>query len=297
MKKILTGFVVVFFYLLSLLPFAILYFLSDISFLILFYIVGYRKRVVFTNLVNSFPEKSTDELRKIQKGFYRHFCDLTFESIKNLTISKKSIRKRFRVKNLDLVHAYFNQKKSIILYLGHYGNWEWLAAMSLYVQHQMVAFYQPLSNELFDKLIKFSRERFGLIAVKSNLGYKALVNFSNQNILTFTLVLGDQSPPGHSSMHWMTFLNQETAFLTGADRIAKKLDMVVLFPLFRKLSRGHYEIELEVIQEQVNDVESSRIIENYAKRLESAIIQNPTLWLWSHRRWKLKKPPTTDLTN
>jgi KDO2-lipid IV(A) lauroyltransferase len=290
MKHILTRLVIVVFYLLSLLPFAVLYVLSDISYFILFYMLGYRKKVIMTNLANSFPQKSAEELKQIQKGFYKHFCDLIFESVKNLTITKKSVKKRFIFKNLELVHTYYAQQKSIILYLGHYGNWEWLAALSLYVPHQMVAFYQPLSNALFDKLIKKSRERFGLIAVKSSQGYKALVDFSNQHILTFTLALGDQSPPGNSSRHWVTFLNQETAFLTGVDRIAKKMDMVVLFPLFRKTSRGHYEIEFEVIQEQMKDIDSFLIIENYVKRLESAIVHDPALWLWSHRRWKLKKP-------
>ena len=290
MKKILTRLVIVSFYLLSILPITILYLLSDISFFILFYIVGYRKKVVLANMINAFPEKNSNELRHIQKGFYKHFCDLIYESVKNLTISKRAIRKRFKVRNLELVHTYFEQKRSIILYLGHYGNWEWLAAMSLYVPHQMVAFYQPLSNTLFDKLIKSSRERFGLIAVKSSQGYKALVDFSNKGILTFTLALGDQSPPAQSDKHWVTFLNQETAFLTGVDRIAKKMNMVVLFPLFRKISRGHYEIELEIIQECMENIESYRIIDNYAKQLESAIIHDPALWLWSHRRWKLKKP-------
>jgi len=279
-----------FFSLLSRLPFPILYFLSDLAYIILFYIVGYRKKVVLANLVNSFPQKNLKELLLIQKGFYKHFCDLIFESVKNLTISERSIRKRFKIKNLEMIEAYHAQNKSILLYLGHYGNWEWLSALSLYVPHQMVAFYQPLTNKLFDRLIKSSRERFGLIAVKSNHGYKALVEFSNQHILTFTLALGDQSPPGQTSKHWVNFLNQETAFLMGVDRIAKKMQMVVLFPLFKKTSRGHYEIEFEVIQEQMQDIESYQIIDNYAKRLESAIIQNPVLWLWSHRRWKLKKP-------
>jgi KDO2-lipid IV(A) lauroyltransferase len=269
MKKILTRLAVVFFYMMSILPFAVLYFLSDLSFVIVFYVIGYRKKIVLANLTNSFPNK-------------------------NLTISRKSIRKRIVVKNLELVQEYFAKHKSLILYMGHYGNWEWLAALSIYVPHQMVAFYQPLSDALFDKLIKTSRERFGLIAVRSNQGYKSLVDFANRNILTCTLALGDQNPPGQSNMHWVTFLNQETAFLTGVDRIAKKMDMVVLFPLFRKTARGFYEIELKVIQENMKEIESFQIIENYAKLLELAIIQDPSLWLWSHRRWKRKKPLSTN---
>jgi KDO2-lipid IV(A) lauroyltransferase len=290
MKNILAWLSISFFYMFSLLPLFILYRLSDLSYIILFYIVGYRKKVVLTNLTNSFPQKNINELKQIQKSFYKHFCDLIFESVKNLTISKRSIKKRIIINNLEMVQAYHAQNKSILLYLGHYGNWEWLSALSLYVPHQMVAFYQPLSNSIFDKLIRVSRERFGLIAVKSNHGYKALVEFSNQNILTFTLALGDQSPPGQSSKHWVNFMNQETAFLMGVDRIAKKMQMVVLFPLFKKTSRGHYTIEFEVIQEKTEDIESYQIIDNYVQRLESAIIQNPELWLWSHRRWKLRKP-------
>jgi KDO2-lipid IV(A) lauroyltransferase len=290
MKKIGTGLVIMLFYLLSLIPLPVLFILSDLSYLILFYFVGYRKKIVLNNLSNAFPQKQLKELKQIQKSFYRHFCDLIFESIKNLTISRRSIKRRLRIKNPDLIRSYYAEKKSIILYLGHYGNWEWLAALSLLVPHQMVAFYQPLSNTLFDKLIKTSRQRFGLVAVKSSQGYKALADFANQNILTFTLALGDQSPPAQSNKHWVTFLNQETAFLTGVDRIAKKMDMVVLFPHFSKISRGYYEIKFEVIQDQMKDIESYQIIDKYAKQLESAIIKNPELWLWSHRRWKLKRP-------
>jgi Kdo2-lipid IVA lauroyltransferase/acyltransferase len=289
MKNLLTKLLITFFYLLSFLPFRVIYLLSDIAFVFVYYLIGYRKKVVMLNLSNSFPDKQPDELRRIQKAFYRHLCDLMFESLKNLTISKRSIKKRFVLKNLDLIQRYYERNKSIIVYLGHCGNWEWLAAMALFVPHQMVAFYQPLSNKIFDKLIKTSRERFGLIAVKSSQGYKALADFNNKGILTCTLALGDQSPPGQSSKHWVTFLNQETAFLTGVDRIAKKMDMVVLFPLFRKKSRGHYEVEFELIQDDMEKIDSFQIIDKYVKRLESAIILDPSLWLWSHRRWKLKR--------
>jgi KDO2-lipid IV(A) lauroyltransferase len=242
------------------------------------------------NLAKSFPQKNQEELKQIQKEFYRHFCDLIYESIKNLTISRKSIRRRLKIQNIEIVSSCYEKNRSIILYMGHYGNWEWLAALSLLVPHQMVAFYQPLSNSVFDKLIKSSRERFGLIAVKSSQGYKSLVDLSNQSVLTMTLALGDQSPPAQSSKHWVRFLNQETAFLTGVDRIAKKMDMVVLFPHFKKIRRGYYEIELESIMESSEGVDSNEIIDHYAQRLESAIIDEPALWLWSHRRWKLKKP-------
>ena len=268
---------------------AFLYVLSDIVFFFLYYLIKYRRKVVFQNLRNSFKNKNDIELRKIEKRFYHHFCDVTFESLKSLTISKDMAMKRFRVKNPDLIQKYFEQKKNIILYAAHFGNWEWLSFLPLFFPYQVTTFYQALSNKYFDDLMKIRRERFGVMCFESDKGYRAIISFKQKNILTLNFIIGDQSPRKSSSKHWINFLNQETAFLVGADRIAKKSNQIVIFPAYTKKKRGFYEIEFKIIEEEIEKKNSNEIINKYAKLLEESITNSPELWLWSHRRWKLKR--------
>ncbi len=275
------------FYALSILPMRVLYGMSTLSFMILYYLIKYRRGVVTCNMQKSFPAKSELEIGLMEKNFYRHFCDLMFESVKVLTISKKELKKRFHVKNPSLVQKFYDEKRSIVLYTAHHGNWEWLAFLPLYIPHQATAFYQPQSNKYFDSLMKLLRERFGVICVESNRGYKAILEFDQKNILTMNYIIGDQSPRKDSTKHWIQFLNQDTAFLIGADRIAKKSNQVVMFPSYSKKTRGHYEIEFKVIEEECMKKEGYEIIDKYAQLLEESIKSSPEMWLWSHRRWKL----------
>lgn len=276
------------FYAVSLLPMFILYFLSDLIFVVLYYLVRYRRDVVYKNLKNSFPLKNEDEIKAIEKKFYRHFCDLMIESVKILTISKKEIRLRFQVKNPWLIQKYYDEQRSITLYTAHQGNWELLAFLPLFMPYQAIALYHPQSSKYFDMLMKKIRERFGVICVESNKGYKAISDFSQRNILTMNYIIGDQSPTNGSTKHWTRFLNQDTAFLIGADRIAKKRNQVVIFPFFSKVKRGWYVMEFKVIEEEPKLINSDDIINKYAQLLEEAIISAPEMWLWSHKRWKLK---------
>lgn len=273
----------------SMLPLPVLYIFSDLIFVVLFYGIQYRKKIIIGNLERAFPDKDEQEIKRIARAFYRHFCDLIVETLKFKTIGKKEIKKRLQVKNEQLLNAYFEQNRSVILYMGHYGNWEWLPALPLRIRHKMVTFYKPLSNRYFDDLIKKVRQRFGMVAVESKNAYKALVNYANHDIYTLTVIIGDQSPKQDSSKHWLEFLHQQTAFLIGADRIAKKTNQVLIFPKMKKIKRGYYEVEFVVIEENPAEADSGQMIELYAKQLEMAISNDPSLWLWSHRRWKLNK--------
>jgi len=275
------------FYILSILPFRILYMISDFTFILIYHLIKYRRKVVSSNLESAFPDKTKTERIRLEKKFYRHFCDIWFESIKVLTGNKKELKKRFVVKNPELIQRYYDEKRSIILYAAHQGNWEWLSLLSLHLPHQLTSFYQPLSSGYFEELMKITRERFGMICIESNKGYRSVVGFTESSILTANILAGDQSPRGDSAKHWLQFLNQETAFLIGADRIAKKSNQVVIFPSFRKKRRGHYELEFKVIEDKAMKNNSYKIIDKYAKLLEETIINSPELWLWSHRRWKL----------
>jgi len=277
------------FYLVSLIPLRILYLIADFGFVILFYVFRYRRKVVRDNIKGSFPEKNDREIIQIERAFYKHFCDQVFENMKFLTISPENAKKRFVVKNPELIQQYYDQKKSVISYTAHLGNWEWLAALPFYVKHQMTAFYQPQTSPYFDQIIKLVRERFGAITIKSKRGYKSLMEFAKNDVLTISLIIGDQGPHPKSSRYWTTFLHRETGFMYGADRIAQKSNQVVVFPAITKPRRGCYELEFVVLQEDMSNVRKGEIIEKYAKALEEAIHKAPHLWLWTHRRWKRER--------
>lgn len=274
------------FYLLSLLPLCVLYVFSDIASVILFRIIKYRCKIVFDNLQKSFPEKGLREIHETEKRFYRHFCDIFIEAIKFISIRKSVILKRFKLNNPYLVNRYFQEGKSIILYGGHYGNWEWMASLPFHIPHQMLSFYQEQSNKYFNQLMMVIRERFDHKCIESKSGYKILYGYIRKKQLTLTYMAGDQSPKKSSTKHWVKFLNRETAFLIGADRIAKKTGHALFYPKIKKTKRGYYEFEFIEIDTAGN---SENIINSYAKLLEENIKEQPELWLWSHRRWKLTK--------
>ncbi len=277
------------FYLLSIIPLRVLYILSDFMYLVVYHVMKYRRAVVQTNLKNSFPHKSLTEITAIEKRFYKHFCDTAFESIKALTLGKKAINQRFNIKNTPLIESLHKNNKSIILYTSHYGNWEWFSFLPLFLPYQVQAFYQEVSNSYFNDFMLVLRSRFGVQCVESKQGYKTMVNMQQKGVLTATCMIGDQSPRKKSSKHWMTFLNQETAFLVGADRIAEKLNQTVFYVSVQKPKRGNYEIKF-IPLDDANQNDSNELITKYANLLERSIMEKPELWLWSHRRWKLAPP-------
>lgn len=276
------------FYLLSIIPIQLLYVLSDICYFIIYRVIKYRREVVASNLKQSFPEKNDAELLGIEKGFYHHFCDLVFESIKILTMSKSAVQKRFQLENTEIIKDLSEQNKSIVLYAAHLGNWEWQAFFPQFIDnHQITAFYQPLSNPYFDELMQIIRGRMGVLCVPSQKGYKTLMKLKAENKLTFNLIIGDQSPSGSASKYWTEFLHQKTAFLVGADIISKKSDCAVIYPKCTKIKRGVYKTEFILLESSPKKAEKFSVVEKYSKALEENIKKQPDLWLWSHNRWKL----------
>lgn len=274
------------FYILSLLPFWCIYGLAYLAYLLLYKILGYRKTVVFENYKSSFPEKNEEELQKMVKQFYRHFSEIFLEAIKILTVSKATIKKRYHFKNPEFLNAYYKNEKSVILYAAHFGNWEWMSCLPLYTPFKFISFYQEQSNGYFNDFMILLRERFGNQCVESKKGFKELIKNTRAGNLTLTYVIGDQSPMSNSTMHWTQFLNQETAFLVGADRMATKCKHQLVFPHVTQPKRGYYELEFKEIP--MND-EEKPAIEYYAEFLQKNIKDQPELWLWSHRRWKRKR--------
>jgi KDO2-lipid IV(A) lauroyltransferase len=283
------------FYILSILPLSFLFLISDFMFMMVYHLIKYRRTDVRSNLKNAFPDKTEIELIQIEKKFYKHFCDIAFESLKALTISKKTIAKRFQIKNKELIDGLYDQKKNIIVCTSHYGNWEWFSFLPLFTPYRILGFYQKLSNNYFEEFMLILRGRFGLSGVESNTGYKTMVKLQQEGTLTLTFITSDQSPKIKSTKHWLKFLNQETAFLVGASRIAKKLNQTVIYLTFRKLRRGKYEIEFISLEESPTQSKGEEIIDKYAEFLENTINEVPELWLWSHKRWKLTNPDETGI--
>ncbi|MFK7923160.1 MAG: lysophospholipid acyltransferase family protein [Bacteroidia bacterium] len=274
-------------YLVSVLPFWLLYRVSDFLFVCVYGIIGYRKKVVFNNLKNSFPEKSDEELKRLQIKFYRYFFDLIVETIKTLTISPSSLRKRMIFEDKSVFEKYYQQNQSIIIVMGHFGNWELGGArFAIEPLHKLYVIYHPLTNKYFDKLVYKMRTRLGngLYAMKRTL--RGMV--ANRKNVTATAFIADQTPSPRDA-YWMTFLNQDTPVFTGTGKIANKFNYPVVYASVKRVKRGYYEISIEDLIKNSGDTEPEEIVASFTRRLEQDIREIPETWLWTHRRWKHKR--------
>jgi Kdo2-lipid IVA lauroyltransferase/acyltransferase len=278
-----------FIYFLSILPFRLLYLFSDFLYFILYYIIGYRKKVIEQNLRNSFPEKSDKEIEVIQKNFYKHFSDFFIETIKMLTLSKRDVINRCKItpEAATIFSKFAQENKSIVIATGHFGNWEWACnSFNAQTQQQLFVIYHPLSNKYFDALMHKIRARNGskLIAMKDT--YRKMIVHKGE--LNATAFLSDQTPqPDHA--YWTTFLNQDTPVFKGLEVIAKKMKLPVVFLSMRKIKRGYYELLSEILIENPENVNEDEVSEIYIRKLEQDIKAQPETWLWSHKRWKHKR--------
>ncbi|MFT4761889.1 MAG: KDO2-lipid IV(A) lauroyltransferase [Paraglaciecola sp.] len=276
-----------FIYAISILPFWALYRLSDVIFVILYYMIGYRKKVVTTNLTNAFPEKNEEEISKIRRKFYRYFCDLIVETLKTLTISEKSLRKHIHFEDISLFQKYKAENQSVIVVMGHFGNWELAGArFALEPIHQLFVIYHPLKNAQFEKLIVKARKRFGngLYSMKGALRGM----FGDREKLTATAFIADQTPSPDNA-YWMEFLNQDTPVFTGTEKLAKKIKYPIVYISVKRPKRGFYTIKPELLFAHPEKTTEQEISQTHTRRLEQNIREQPEIWLWSHRRWKHKR--------
>lgn len=273
----------------SLLPYKVLYVFSDGLFYLMYYVIKYRKAVVLKNISRSFPEKKPVEHTNIAKQFYRHFCDVILESFKIFTISEDEVKKRMIVVNPELFTPFYEQKRSIIFAGGHFNNWELFAvAINPPVKHQVIAIYKRLRNKYFDEKMRQSRGKFGLKLISTKV-VKEEFETEKQN-LTATIFAIDQSPSKANNCYWTTFLNQETAVAFGTEKYAKEYNYPVVFGHIEKVKRGFYQLKISLITAEPTEAAPGEIMEKLTKTLENDIIANPQYWLWTHKRWKLKKP-------
>jgi KDO2-lipid IV(A) lauroyltransferase len=286
---LLNYFVIAIVWFVSLLPFKILYLFSDFIYLFIYYIFRYRRPEVKINLANSFPEKNPAELKKIEKKYYHNLCDLIVEIAKIRHISKKQLLSRIQIKNKEVVEKYLEQNKSVFAVTGHIGNWEWTGmAFPLKFNTRIIAVVKPLSSQFFDKYFYFLRTRFtseGPIPYKQTL--RALIKHKKEN--TITVLASDQTPAWGEIEYWTTFLNQDTPVFLGTEKMAKSIDVAVVFFTNTRIKRGYYEIEFHEITNKPKETANFEITESHVRYLENFINKNPDNWLWSHRRWKHKK--------
>lgn len=272
------------------LPFSVLYFVSNIVYFVTYYLIGYRKDVVRKNLTNSFPHLSSSELLNIEKKFYKHFADFLVESAKSVSISDQEIKNRCALINPEILHKYYDEGKSVIVLCGHYNNWEYYAVgIAQQMKHNTIAAYKPLKNKFFDNVILKSRQRFGMKMLSMRETPKYFAN-NKQKHPTLSIMVNDQSPGSPKTAYWNTFLNQETGWMKGAEKLAAKYDQAVLFGCIRKKKRGFYEVTFYPISDNVKQEKDGFVLDKHAEYLEMVINEHPEYWLWSHKRWKHKNP-------
>lgn len=287
----LAGFAVVYSLLwcLAWLPKRILFVFGDFFFLLMYHLIGYRKEVVRNNLKNSFPEKSERERKAIEKRFYHHLADSFLEWIYPLHRSSKKVDPYYRFVNPEVLNELFNKNISVAGVLGHYGNWEWLSLLPVHINHKVWAIHKPLKNKHYNKLINDLRSKYGVNMVSTAESFRLLKTEKDRGVATLTYFLADQSPQKSKIKYWTSFLNQDTPVFLGAEQIARKLDMAVVFFDIRKVKRWHYEIEFKVLAEKPSEFDRYVITEKHVRALEKRIKSEPEWWLWSHRRWKHQK--------
>jgi KDO2-lipid IV(A) lauroyltransferase len=246
------------------------------------------------NLRLVFPEKSDKEINLITKQFYHHLCDMMVEAIKSLTISEKQMLKRFKFSNVELIQNIENQNRSIVLMCAHYGSWEWIFILQTYVKSNGNAVYKRLRNKYFDRLVKDIRAKYNSHLITTKETVPTLIRLKNKGITTINGFVSDQSPKPQKAFHWTEFMNIRVPVYTGAEMLAKKLDMSVVFFKVKRLKRGYYETTFETLADHPNDFENYEITDKFLKLVENQIYEAPQYYLWTHKRWKHKDKSPED---
>lgn len=275
----------------SLLPLRALYGLSYVLYILVYKIVGYRVKVVRTNLKNSFPDKNTEELKSVEREFYRHFCDYFVETIKVIHMSDKEIQKRIVFKNMDMVKDLIKDGNSCLMYLGHYGNWEWVPSITRHFEdgEQLAQIYRQLRNKAMDDIFLKLRKRFGSLGIEKGQTFREIIRLKKEKVKCVIGFMSDQNPSPRNIHYWTDFLNQDTPVYTGVERIAKKTGFVVTYLDVVRVKRGYYECTVKLISDKPADEPQFAITERYIREMEKTILRNPAYWLWTHKRWKYKR--------
>jgi KDO2-lipid IV(A) lauroyltransferase len=275
-----------FVFILASFPFWLLYRVSDLLYHILTF-SGYRSEVVLTNLRNSFPDKSDAQIVMLKNSYYRYLCDLFLETLKTLRMTEREARERCAFQNPEWLDQLYKEGKSFIIVMGHYGNWEWAGpGFTLNTNFQLVVIYRPLSNKYFERMLSGMRTKFGTRIAKETDTLREMV--ANRKKITATALIADQTASPLNA-YWTTFLNQDTPVYVGPEKLAKKFNYPVVYMNVKRLKRGYYEVIPELLFAHPQETADNEILEGFMNRLESEIKIDPSIWLWSHKRWKHKR--------
>jgi KDO2-lipid IV(A) lauroyltransferase len=274
---------------LTLIPLKVLYLVSDLLYLIMYYIIRYRRKVVTMNLMNAFPGKTVNERLAIEKRFYRHMADLIIETLKIPGMSEEEIKRRVKLENPELLHRLYSEGKDVVVVLGHYNNWELLLGLPLATSYKCIAIYKPLKNKHFDRFMQKVRTRFGAVLTPMSSVLREIIRNRNNGVRSLSAFLADQTPAKSDISYWTQFLSQDTPVYVGAGIIASRYNMAVIFYNTRKVKRGYYSVKLELLFSECKGLSEQEITEAHVRRLDEIIREKPEYWIWSHRRWKHKR--------
>lgn len=275
---------------LSLLPMGWHYFMSDLIFHLIYHVVRYRRKLVRKNLTDSFPDKKEEEIIKLERAFYHYFCDLFIEAFKFISITPEELKKRMVFENLQPIVDSCQNGKSCAIYLGHYGNWEWISSLSLWVDPKLgkcVQLYHPLENPVFDKLMGYIRERMGSTNIPVEQSLRHFVKYRKEGIPIIIGFIADQVPHWRNIHYWADFLNHpKTPVFSGSERMAKQFDMDAYFLHVTREKRGYWRARFVPMCHNAKDTAEFELTEMYTRMLEDEIREAPEFWLWTHNRWK-----------
>ncbi|MFV5693107.1 lysophospholipid acyltransferase family protein [Flavobacterium sp. LT1R49] len=278
-----------FLWIVSILPFRIFYWLSDVVYFLVYYIIGYRKKVVRANLAMALPHLNDQERLVIEKKSYQHLCDMFMEMIKTMTITSEEMNKRFVITNLELMKEYEKKGKSIMLIASHYASWEWLITLNQKISYQGIGVYKKLANKYFDKLVRDIRSKYNTELVPTNKTIPLIAHNQKNDIHCVYGLASDQSPKADRIFHWDSFMGIEVPVHTGPEMLAKKYDMTVIFAKVKKVKRGYYELTIIPISDNPKSIPDFGITHAYIKEVEKQILEAPEYYFWTHNRWKHRR--------
>ncbi|MDA7797703.1 lysophospholipid acyltransferase family protein [Flavobacteriaceae bacterium] len=273
-------------FLVSRLPFPLFYLLSDGVCFLLYRVFGYRKSVVRSNLKLALPHLNNQEYHALERKFYRHLCDLFLEIIKSMGMSKKEMLKRFKVRNIEVLTQFEKENRSAFLMCGHYASWEWMMSLGYHMNHLGYGIYRPIKNPYFDRLIKKIRSRHDAYMIPQKTAAEIIREKELKNERGVYGFASDQSPRPTSKSYWRTFLGIDVPVFTGAERLARELNIPVVFGKIKRVKRGYYELEFKLISDQSKDTAVNQITDVYTEWLEEQIKEDPSQYFWTHKRFK-----------
>jgi lauroyl/myristoyl acyltransferase len=273
-------------WIISILPFRIFYWFSDFIYLIIYYVAGYRKKMVRHNLAIALPHLNEKERLVIEKKFYHHLCDMFLEMIKTMSISSTEMDKRFKITNIEVIKEYEKKGKSVILFVSHYASWEWLLSINSRMLFKGIGVYKKINNPYFDKLVRRIRAKYDAELVSTSNTIPFIAKNEAKGVLSMYGLASDQSPKINRAFHWRKFMGIEVPVHTGAEMLAKRYDLDVLFVEVKKIRRGFYEATFIPIAENVTQIPNFQITDTYLKLVEKQILEAPEYYFWTHKRWK-----------